>query len=78
VKAPSGGVPALGMTSTVAAVTGGPPPSSSSAWEPLIWWFDGAAYVAMATRVGSKFAQGVFIGENPMNSWPRRTLVDLL
>jgi hypothetical protein len=58
VKAPTGGVPAPRMTLAVAAVTGGPPSSSSSAWEPLIWWFDGAAYVAMAARIGSKFARG--------------------
>jgi hypothetical protein len=57
-KAPSGGVLAPGMTSAAVAVTGGPPPSSSSVWEALIWWFDGAAYAAMAARVGSKFAQG--------------------
>jgi hypothetical protein len=58
VKVPSGGVPTPGTTSAAAAVTGGPPLSSSSAWEPLIWWFDGAAYAAMAARVGSKFARG--------------------
>jgi hypothetical protein len=58
VKAPYGGVLTLGTTSVAAAVTGGPPSSSSSAWEPLIWWFDGAAYAAMAARVGSKFARG--------------------
>jgi hypothetical protein len=58
VKAPSSGVPAMGTASAAAAVTGGPPPSSSSAWEHLIWWFDGAAYAAMAARVGSKLARG--------------------
>jgi hypothetical protein len=58
VKAPFGGVPAPGTTSAAAAVTGGPPSSCSSAWEPLIWWFDDAAYVAMTARVGSKFARG--------------------
>jgi hypothetical protein len=57
-KAPSGGVSALGTTSAAAAVTGGPPPSSSSPWEPLIWWFDGVAYAAMAASVGSKFTRG--------------------
>jgi hypothetical protein len=36
------------------AVTNGPPPSSSSAWEHLIWWYNGTAYVAMVARVGSK------------------------
>jgi hypothetical protein len=58
VKAPSGGVLAPGTASAAAAVTGGPPPSRSSAWEYLIWWFDGAAYVAIAARVGSKLAWG--------------------
>jgi hypothetical protein len=58
VKAPSGGVLALGMASVAAVVTGGPPLSGSSAWEHLIWWFDGVAYAAMAARVGSKFARG--------------------
>jgi hypothetical protein len=58
VKAPSGGVSAPGTTSAVAAVTGGPPSSSSLAWVHLIWWFDGAAYAAMAARVGSKLTRG--------------------
>jgi hypothetical protein len=58
VKAPSGGVLAPGTTSAAAVVTGGPPPSRSLAWEPLIWWFDGATFAAMATRVGSKFTKG--------------------
>jgi hypothetical protein len=58
VKTPSGGVSASGTTSTAAMVTNGPPLSSSSTWEPLIWWFDGAAYAAMASRIGSKFARG--------------------
>jgi hypothetical protein len=58
VKVPSGGVSALRMASAVVAVTGPPLPSSSSAWQHLIWWFDGAAYAAMAARVGSKLARG--------------------
>jgi hypothetical protein len=79
VKAPSGGVLALGTTSAAAAVTSGPPSSSSSAWEPLIWLFDGAAYAAMVARGWVKIRMGstLFIGGNPTNSWPRRTLVDL-